>query len=280
MTSHLAPWMRVTLRSHRPPPSARVAALWLAGVLLVGLVAPMLGYPVGADVDPARAGLGLGHGWGLGTDHLGRDVLARLALGTSAFVLPALLASCVAIGIGVPIGLMRSARPGLVADLLRLPIQAMEAVPPLVLVVLVLAVWGNTMPHLAWAAGIALAPRVQEAVYLQLQTLQRNAYVRAMRAHGVPELELWVGHLLIGAAGPAMLRELLRGLGFVLVIECTLSYLGGLGVQEPWPSWGNMLVFEWGRSWGAGVWAPVAALSLTLWACATAGAGREASHDG
>ena len=147
---------------------------------------------------------------------------------------------------------------------------ALAAVPALVLVVLVLSVWGNTWPLLGMATGLALAPRLHQAVVQRLEVLQHDDYVLAMRAHGVPELELWLGHLLVGAAGPALLRALLRGLALVLVLECTLSYLGGLGVQEPWPSWGNMLAFEWGHSWGPAVWAPVAALLATLWACQAA----------
>jgi ABC-type dipeptide/oligopeptide/nickel transport system permease subunit len=244
-----------------------LGATLLALVLTTGLLSPLLGHPVGADVDPTRAGLGLGHGLGLGFDHLGRDVLARLALGARAFVLPGLLAVLVGTLVGVPSGLLRSAASGRLGELISLPLRALAAVPALVLVVLVLSVLGNSWAHLGLATGLALAPSLHEAVHQRLAPLQSDAYVQAMRAHGVPELELWLGHLLLGAAGPAVVRAALRGLATVLVLECTLSYLGGFGVQEPWPSWGNMLVFEWGRGWGAGVWAPVVALLATLWAC-------------
>ncbi len=280
MSVHITPWLRTLRRPGRPPAQGVVGGLVLAAVLATGVLSPLLGYPVGADVDPSQAGLGLGQGLGLGTDHLGRDVLARLALGARAFVLPALLASGLAAAIGIPTGLLRAAVPGRLAELLGLPLRALAAVPALVLVVLVLSVWGNTWPLLGLATGLALAPRLHEAVVQRLAALQHDDYVLAMRAHGVPELELWLGHLLVGAAGPALLRALLRGLALVLVLECTLSYLGGLGVQEPWPSWGNMLAFEWGHSLGPAVWAPVAALLSTLWACQASTALVEDPHHG
>jgi len=272
MKVRLTPWFATLRPLGRPALRGVLGATVLGLVLAIGLLAPLLGHPVGADVDPSRAGLGVGHGLGLGFDHLGRDVLARLALGARAFVLPGLLAGAVAAAVGVPSGLLRAATPGRLAELVSLPLRALAAVPALVLVVLVLSVLGNSWTHLGLATGLALAPRLHHAVHQRLAPLQNDAYVSTMRAHGVPELELWLGHLLLGAAGPAVIRAALRGLATVLVLECTLSYLGGFGVQEPWPSWGNMLVFEWGRGWGAGVWAPVAALLTTLWSCLAAAA--------
>ncbi|MBW1879784.1 MAG: hypothetical protein JRJ84_15585, partial [Deltaproteobacteria bacterium] len=64
--------------------------------------------------------------------------------------------------------------------------------------------------------------------------------------------------------------HLLTLFGYFLVLETTLSYIGGFGVQEPMPSWGNMLVFEWGRDvWYAPqVMAPVIMLWLTIGAAA------------
>ncbi len=275
----IGPWLR-TLPPTQPPTARGVlGAVVLALVLAVGLLSPLLGHPVGADVDPSRAGLGLGHGLGLGYDHLGRDILARLALGARAFVLPGLLAAALASALGLPLGLLRVATPGRAAELVSLPLRAVAALPALVLVVLVLSVLGNTWTHLGLALGLSLAPALHDAVHQRLAPLQDGEYVAAMRAHGVPEVELWLGHLLLGAAGPAVIRTLVRGLATALVLECTLSYLGGFGVQEPWPSWGNMLVFEWGRGWGAGVWAPVGALLLTLWAClATASMVEDPDH--
>mgnify|MGYP000400668700 FL=1 len=76
-------------------------------------------------------------------------------------------------------------------------------------------------------------------------------------------------HVLVGAAGGLVARHLLRAFAFTVVLESTLSYLGGFGVQEPWPSWGNMLVFEWGRGLGVAQIAPAAMLLFTVGACAS-----------
>lgn len=88
----------------------------------------------------------------------------------------------------------------------------------------------------------------------------------------MPPLRLLGLHLVGAACGRSVLRHLVWTFGGFVMLESTLSYLGGFGVREPVPSWGNMLVFEWGREVSAASVAP--ALALWTTAVATAAAAR------
>lgn len=251
-------------------PAAAVAALYLLAVVVVGLVAPFSGYDPITDVDPSRASLPAGVGHWLGTDHLGRDVLARLLLACQAFVGPGLLACGVAAVLAIPGGALAGYHGGWLEHGLRWAFNVLASVPRFVLVLLVLSIYGDRLWLLAVAAGVAYAPTLAEAVFARIESLRSADYVLANRAYGVPGWRiLWV-HLVWAASRRRIGRHLVLLFGYFLVLETTLSYIGGFGVQEPMPSWGNMLVFEWGRAaWYAPhVLAPVVALWLTIGALA------------
>ena len=267
----------------RRRPDVGLAALWLVAVVVVGLVAPFAGYDPITDVHPDATSLPPGPGHWLGTDHLGRDVLARLLLACQSFVGPALLACGVAAVVAIPLGAVAGYRGGLVEDVVRWGFDVLASIPAFVLVLLVLSIYGDHLWLLAAAAGVGYAPTLAEAVFARIESLRSADYVLANRAYGVPGWRiLWV-HLVWAASRRRIGRHLVLLFGWFLVLETTLSYIGGFGVQEPMPSWGNMLVFEWGRG-GDNPWnvlAPALALWTTVAATAflgaTVGGGRDES---
>lgn len=220
---------------------ALVASLGAAWVLALALP-----YDVVADVDPTRASLGPSLAHWLGTDHLGRDVAWRLLLGSRAFVAPGLLTAVIAGGVGGAAGALAGWFGGPLSALVRYAFTVGGSVPRFVFVLLAGAIFGPDPVVLAVATGIACAPGVGEAVYARLEELRRAEFVLALRAHGVPEARILLYHLLWINARGLVARQVLQAFGFFLVVETTLSYLGGFGVQEPTPSWGNMLAFEFG----------------------------------
>lgn len=255
----------------RPRPEGVAGALFLALVLLIALIAPWSGYPVGADVDPSIRSSPPSLEHLLGTDHLGRDVFWRLLLASRAFAGPGLLACAVAGSVGVPLGALAGWNGGSPAALVRFLLGSVAAVPRLVLVLLVCTVYGSGPLQLALAAGVAGVPPLAEAVSSRIEQLKSAEFVLASRAHGVPLPRLLVAHLVGAACGRSIARQLLATFGSFVVLECTLSYLGGLGVREPTPSWGNMLVFDWGRGSGISFAAPALAIWATVIATAAAG---------
>lgn len=219
---------------------------WLAIVLLAGLVGAPLGEARALAVDPLGASAAPGAAHPLGADHLGRDVLWRLVVGARTLVWPGLGALGVALSLGVPGGLVAGWGAGpaaLVADQL---IAVISAVPRFVLVLLALSVLGNEPAILAAAAGLCYAPALADELRARVAALRAQGFLTAAEAHGVPLGRLLLGHVLLGGAGDLLRAHALRLSAFVIVLETSLSYLGGFGVQQPDPSWGNLLAFDWG----------------------------------
>ena len=225
-----------------------IAGVVLGAIVLTGVLGPVLPYDPVADVSPMNADLAPSVAHWLGTDHLGRDVAWRLALACRAFVVPGLGACAVAAGLGVPLGALAGYHGGLTESVIRQGFSVLATLPRFVLVLLWLSIRGSGELQLALAAGLSFVPEIGEAVFARIAALRHDDYVLANRAHGVPPWRiLWV-HLVWAACRRTIGRGLVELFGAFVVVEATLSYVGGFGVREPSPSWGNMLVFEWGRS--------------------------------
>lgn len=241
-------------------------------VAAAGLLALALAVALGALVPdawvlgtrPELADLGPGPGAWLGTDRHGRDVAWRTLAAAASGGLPALGACAVATAIGVPAGALAGWAGGAVEGAARFALDALAAIPAYVLVLLCLAAWGDALPVLAAAAGLAWSPAVAEAVRGRVAALREAEYVLASRVHGVPGWRiLWV-HLVWRHGRRAVARQLLSLFAAFLVLEASLSYVGGLGIREPTPSWGNLLARQWGDPLDARFLGPALALIAAL----------------
>lgn len=253
----------MSARSQRLSPGALTGALVLASVALARVVSGLSGYDVVADVDIGRASLAPGAEHWLGTDHLGRDVLWRLITASEAFFGPGLLAAAVALGLGVPGGALAGWLGGAGAGVIRYLFTVISALPRFVLVLLVCAIYGNDVGVIALVAGAAYAPVVGEAVYERISHFRGAGFVLAAEAHGVHPARILGYHLLWVNCRRLVARHALQLFAFFLLLETTLSYIGGFGVEEPDPSWGNMIAFEWAIRDG-NLWATAAPM-LAIW---------------
>lgn len=258
-------------RSLRAQPAAGLGVVSLAALALAALAMGVLGYDPVLDVNPDARGLAASSTHWLGTDPVGRDVFRRLLAGASSFLLPGAVAAAVSMGLGVPLGALAAWWAGASGALIRYLLATLSSIPPLVLALLACSSFGNDLLVLGAACGLAYVPTVGEAVFARVEALRAREYVLASRAYGLPDWRiLWV-HLVLVGCGPLLARQLALVLGHVLVIEASLSYIGGFGVQEPEASWGNMLAFAWGRGGEGWAWgAPALALWLTALALAAA----------
>ncbi|MEO0605958.1 MAG: hypothetical protein AAF211_31305 [Myxococcota bacterium] len=252
----------------------------LAVVGLVAVLSPLAGYPVGGDVDALSRDLSPSLEHWMGTDHLGRDVFWRWLLASRAFVIPGFGAVALALGLGVTLGAWAGFVGGAVSNTIRFALGAVASVPALVFVLLFCTIYGAGTWQLATSAGIAAAPALAQTVHDRVEAMRRAEFVLAAEAHGVPRIRLLLAHLVGAGAGPAVVRQGLATFGQFVVLECTLSYLGGFGVPEPNPSWGNMLVFDWGRGFGLSVIAPAVAIWATVAATVAAGTAFAEDDDG
>ena len=243
----------------------------MLGLLVLWLVSLVVGYDVVADVDPGRAGVLPSMEHWLGCDHLGRDVLWRMVTASEAFVGPGLLACGVCLLLSLTLGGLAGWLGGSAAGLLRYLFSVIASLPRFVLVLLVCAINGDDPVVLALAVALAYTPVLGEAIVGRIASLRSAEFVLAAQAHGISDTAVLIRELLWSNCRALVGRHLLYLFGYYLVLETTLSYIGDFGVEEPQPSWGNMLAFEFGitdgntLAWLApalAIWATVLAATL------------------
>ncbi len=233
-----ASWQRLTM----DPVSVCSAAL-LTGLGLAALLAPLI-----APHDPAQVHLGPsfaapGGEFVLGTDAVGRDCLSRLLWGARISLPLGLLAVAVATVVGTLVGATAGFVGGRTDQLLSWSTDLFLALPRLVLLMAVVALFrGLESGHfllVALVLGLTGWMPVARLARGQVLSLRQRGWVRAARGLGLsPGRILWL-HLLPHALPPVLVHASLL-VGGTILVEAALSFLG-LGVPPPTPSWGNMI---------------------------------------
>lgn len=230
-------------RGPRPGSAALLVGAVCLAPALFGALTTLLGW-LPADPEAFVGAANEAPSWQhwLGTDGLGRDLFSRLAAAALLFIGPGLLAAAVATGFGAALGVTRSLGRGWLRGGAAWLLQVVDSVPKLVLVLLVAAI---TRSHLGWimaTVGVTFAPQIAEVVASSVERLRSSAFIEAEQSLGVGLGRIVFVHILWGHARRVLLAQLSGLLAYALLVESSLSYLGGeLGVQEPTPSWGNML---------------------------------------
>ena len=211
----------------------------LAVFILLALSAPLL-----VPYDPIATSWGLvrkppttAH-W-FGTDELGRDILSRVIYGARASLLAGLISVAIALGIGVPLGLVAGYRGGFVDALISRITDAMLACPFLILAIALAAFLGPRLGNAMIAIGISATPVFIRLTRGQVLSVRAEDYVEAARALGNPPWRIAVSHILPNIL-PALLVQATLSIAAAIIAEAALSFLG-LGQQPPAPSWGSML---------------------------------------
>jgi peptide/nickel transport system permease protein len=216
-------------------PRALAAAAVLGAVLLVAALLPL--DAVTTDLEHRFAGPSPAHP--LGTDHLGRDVLARLAAGARLSVGFTLVAVALCALLGTAAGLAAGYRGGVAAQALQRVVDVLVAVPSIV-VALVLATMLDPGLGTLLVAVVATGwtPFARLAGALAVREAGTD-YVRGARALGARPARIVARHILPNAIRPLVAHAFLRFAATLLTIA-GLSFLG-LGPQPPTPEWGAML---------------------------------------
>jgi peptide/nickel transport system permease protein len=217
----------------------------------------------------ARDSLGAWHL--LGTDAFGRDVLVRLWSAARLSLGVGVAGSILAGALGILLGGIAGWRGGIAERLIVAVGDAMLAVPRLVLLLVIAALWGPGLGVVVTVLGLTGWMSVMRLVRADVQGVRVLPYVECASALGVPQARVLWRHVLPNALGSAIVAVTL-GIGNAIVLESGLSFLG-LGIQPPSPSWGNMIAA--GREWLlVAPWialAPGIALILTVVACTLVG---------
>jgi peptide/nickel transport system permease protein len=202
----------------------------------------------------------------LGTDFVGRDLLARIMLGTQAFFLPGLLSVSVSLLFGALFGVLAGFWPERFATPIGLLLQALESLPKLVLVLLVIALFRPEIYLILLVVGVTNIPAAAELLRAKIAVLRRKSYIEAALALGLHPARVILKHVLWLHGRGLVLVLASIGMGEAILIETSLSYLG-FGVQEPTPSWGNMVALGKDYFFRGELWistAPAAAILLTV----------------
>jgi peptide/nickel transport system permease protein len=259
-----APWLRAV----RGLVKRRAAMIGLGVVVFFILLA--ISAPLVSPYDPLAtswAAVRKPPSWAhlFGTDDIGRDVLARIIWGSRASLLAGLVSVMLALAVGVPIGLVSGYVAGaLDATVMRL-IDAMLAIPFLILAIALAAFLGPSLTNAMIAIGITQMPIFARMTRGQVLQVKHEDYIEAARAVGNRQTRIVLRHILPNIVPPLLVQATLAT-ATAIIAEASLSFLG-LGQQPPYPSWGSMLNtaknFMAQAPWMA-IWPGLAIFSLVL----------------
>jgi len=173
----------------------------------------------------------------LGTDDLGRDLLAGVVHGTRTSLLVALSATLLASTIGVVVGSLAGYRPGTVDDLLMRATELVLVIPRFFLAVVVIALFGAGSDRMILVLGLTSWPVIARVVRAQTLSLAGRDFVDAARALGAPEARVLIRHVLPNAV-PAAFVVISLNAASVILLEAGLGFLG-LG-DPRMMSWGYL----------------------------------------
>ncbi len=257
----------VTSRVGRLSPIALVGAALLVIVAFASVLAPLL-----VSSDPVKPSFSrrLTPPWGLGgtpahvlgTDNLGRDILARLLHGGRTSLTLAATAVVLGAAVGIVVGLVAGSGGERIDAVLMRAADVQLAFPVIMLAIAIVAVVGTSPAALVGVLALSGWVLYARTVRASVLTIRRLEYVEAAYTLGASDLRIIGRHILPNTLGPILVIGSSQFATMVL-LESGLSFLG-MGIQAPQPSWGLMLAE--GRDYLSNAWwlATMPGLAISL----------------
>ena len=201
----------------------------------------------------------------LGADFMGRDMFSRIVYGARISLAVAVGATLLGGLLGVLIGLLSGFIGGWIDLATQRLMDIMQSLPLLVMALVMAASLGPSLENTIIAIAIPLVPSVARVVRSSTLSLREQPFVEAARAIGMGEMRIAIRHVLPNTLAPLIVLGTAQ-LGSAILTEASLSFLG-LGIPEPYPSWGRMLsesAAEYVRTAPWLVIFPGVAISLTV----------------
>lgn len=241
-------------------------------VLFLVLVSYLLGSFEWLPHDPQEINLDLmmappgTKGHLLGTDFMGRDILSRLILGIQAYFFPGFLAISIALVLGSLVGVVSGYWGGSFDTASTYFANLVDSFPQLVIILLVVAAFKPDIYAIMIVVGVTNIPVVSLLIRDKILILKQKTYIEAATALGLRNRTIIFKHILWHSCRSVLIIQATLGMAEAILIESSLSYLG-FGVQEPTPSWGNMVqagsnYFMQGQFWSST--APALAILFTI----------------
>jgi peptide/nickel transport system permease protein len=213
------------------------------GVLVIVLVLMAVFADVIATHNPVRTSMRVlvppGSEFWLGTDNLGRDLWSRVVHGSRISLAVSVASTLLGSVVGGLVGLVSGYAGGKTDLVAQRVMDIMQALPILVLALVLAAALGPSLTNTIIAISVVIAPLAGRVVRSSVLSIREFAYVEAARALGVRHVRVAFRHVLPNTFGPFIVLVTAQ-LGSAILAEAALSFLG-LGVPEPYPSWGRML---------------------------------------
>jgi peptide/nickel transport system permease protein len=228
-----------TIDTTRPSWGVRCAAGWMVVIALLALAAPSLPIDDPARIDLAARNAPPSAGHWLGTDALGRDLLARVIHGARVSLLVGLVAPAIGLALGGAIGLLAGFRRGWLDAIVGVMVDALLAFPALILALIVSVYVGRGVDSMIATLTVLSVPACARVARSAALATSQLGYVEAARAGGASEMRILWRHVLPNAM-PRLATFGLLLVALMIVVEGALGFLG-LGVAPPAPSWGGMI---------------------------------------
>lgn len=235
MSGWNAPW----LRRFRRDKLAVTGVIFVILLSLMAIFAPYL-----APYDPADQHIifrlrGPSEQFRMGTDEFGRDVLSRIIFGSRASLIVGLTSVLAAGVVGTIIGGLSGYIGGRFDQIMQSIVNVLMSFPSLLLGLMVVVVLGPGTTNVIIAVALSLLPNFIRLARAPVLALREREFIVACQAMGLSTPRIVWKHVLPNILGPISVMSTLW-IATAIRTEASLSFLG-LGVQPPWPSWGNMI---------------------------------------
>lgn len=212
--------------------------IFYLAVILVSLV--WLPFdPVSMDTQHILEPPSFATGHLFGTDEFGRDILSRIMQGTAVSLVISLGATLLGAVIGTMMGTWAGFLGGRWDSVLMRIADILFSFPSLLLAIFIMGILGEKTYNVIFAISIVYIPQFARVSRGAILTLKGNEFVRAAFSSGASRSYVLFRHLLPNIMMPLIVQVSLS-LSVAILLESALSFLG-LGIQPPYPSWGNML---------------------------------------
>lgn len=218
---------------------AMAGLYFLIFMYLVAIFAPVIATQAYREVDPPNRLKGISKEHWMGTDHLGRDIFSRVIWGSRISLSVGFVAAGVAVLLGTVVGAIAGYFGGTIDNILMRFTEMVMSFPTFFLLITIIFIVERSIFNIMLVIGITSWPGLARMVRAEFLSLREQEFVLAAKALGASNSRIIFRHILPNAMAPIIVSATLR-IGGAILSESGLSFLG-LGVPEPFPSWGSIL---------------------------------------